>query len=42
MKNEHKKTWKKPELKKLSGKETESGTYQNPGVEAAFYYNSLS
>jgi hypothetical protein len=42
MKNEHKKTWKKPELKKLGGKETEAGVYKDPSLEGGSYYNPTS
>jgi hypothetical protein len=38
MKNENKKTWKKPELKKLCGKKTEGGYAKNPSLEDFTYY----
>jgi len=42
-KTEHKKKiWKKPELKKLDGKNTEGGTSTNPVVEGGVYYKSTS
>lgn len=38
----NKKTWKKPELKKLDGKNTESGFKANPTDEGLYYYKTTS
>jgi hypothetical protein len=42
MKNDKKKNWKKPELKKLSGRKTEGGAIPLPNTEGGFYYKTTS
>jgi hypothetical protein len=42
MKSDNKKAWKKPELKKLSGKKTEAGIKGPFTKESGSYYPTLS
>lgn len=42
MKKDNKKTWKKPELKKLDNSSTKAGGSKNPFVENPYYYQSAS